>query len=360
MPRPTLTRTFFLGFHERPPAKDVYGNDTIVYDNEEESRVIRTGMKLTVKPGRSPATYEVIVIATGTKARLSKLLVDKEGRVFEPDDPEAAGRTFVGTPFQERQLLKRISNSALREQHLADVATGIVSNGPTPDEIPRKKVCRLPKKLTDHEKAVLQQKVDSLPCWTQKNGDLQVVQGTPVFLNGGAINLVKGDHQHSPTKLFTKVIHMCLGDLVHDKGLCSTVEGGKHRGKVAVPPQFLEAAYGYCTLTCGEEKVKFEPSYILRNYLNKQSKKTPTTAESTAVVVVAPEIPASETVPRTVLQVASVGCSQASETEVSALLPEGVYHVMQDFTVGPAAPSATEVMIRNGAIWEAAHSSKTA
>ncbi|KAE8743369.1 hypothetical protein FOCC_FOCC011021 [Frankliniella occidentalis] len=265
-PKRGLRGTFFLGFHKKPhPAAYVYRQDVI--DGGIPKNGLTVGSTVNIRPGRQRTTTSVVVLDVGTKVMLDRLKVDSKGAVYKPGD--VLPPDVVGTPHYEKQKEKANSLEALRERHLQLVAQGIASEDQTPVVPPKAVVKRLPKRLKTDEMVALQNKLDNLPCFSQQPGDIPLLTGSTVYLNGGSLNFLKGDLAGNPTSLFRKILDLCLGDLAGDPGLCATASGAKQRGKVMVKASISEGAYGYCTLNCCVS-CDFEPSYVLRTYLTKR------------------------------------------------------------------------------------------
>ncbi|KAJ1529437.1 hypothetical protein ONE63_006215 [Megalurothrips usitatus] len=103
-------------------------------------------------------------------------------------------------------------------------------------------------RLTPEYYADLRQKLNSLPCWTWKNGDVELAPGTSIYINNVDLLLLCKTNRTSKRKLFISLLRSLITDeLLASKGLSVT---GK-QGTVRVPEKILKAALAYAT-TVGE------------------------------------------------------------------------------------------------------------
>lgn len=94
----------------------------------------------------------------------------------------------------------------------------------------------------------LRNKLNLLPCWTWKTGDVELAPGTSVYINNVDLLLLCRQHKSSKRKLFISLMRALLTDqILSSKGLSVT---GK-LGTVRVPEAILKASLAYAT-TVGE------------------------------------------------------------------------------------------------------------
>ncbi|XP_034249673.1 longitudinals lacking protein, isoforms H/M/V-like isoform X4 [Thrips palmi] len=96
--------------------------------------------------------------------------------------------------------------------------------------------------------SALRNKLNLLPCWTWKTGDVELAPGTAVYINNVDLLLMCRQHKASKRKLFISLLRALLtDDILSSKGL--SVSG--KLGTVRVPERILKAALAYAT-TVGE------------------------------------------------------------------------------------------------------------
>ncbi|KAK3910291.1 Lamin-A, partial [Frankliniella fusca] len=247
---------FGLFFTENPPSADVLRVDQ--FQPVQGLPHLDIGQERTVLKGKKKDKVKGRILRTGTQTALRRLHVTSAGAVHE--------EVVEGTVYVPSYAAALNQVRKARENNLSTVDDLLFREGPQGSgAVEAPATARTPIKRSRESLEIISAKINSLPCFEERPGDVQLNECSRVFMNGSLLHYYYRSYRGSPQKLFRKILkHLLPQELLKDDGF--SLEGGGDT--VAIPDELISAITAYVsTNTDSADEHAFSPQTILASYI---------------------------------------------------------------------------------------------